>query len=144
MTLSKHLLSFFLALLIIVSGAPQANAQSDDLYPIRVNGKFGLADITGKVVVAAQYDSGLIESPHCFFVEGLGSVQVGGKWGYIDRTGKMVITPQFDSTSSFREGIAVVETGDDEGVPDKRPATLATTPASGKWACTTSIRLATR
>ena len=118
MTRHKLLLPIFFVL-VTIAAANHCYAQSDEVYPIRANGKFGLADVTGKVVIPAQYDSGLVESPFGFFVEGLGSVQVGGKWGYIDRSGKMVIAPQFDSASAFREGLALVEIGGKRKFIDK-------------------------
>ncbi len=54
------------------------------------------------------------------FSEGLAAVCVGDpegaepKWGYIDATGRWVIQPQFTGALSFTEGLAAVDTGNDQ------------------------------
>jgi WG containing repeat len=60
------------------------------LWEVKINGKYGYIDRTGKLVVKPQFDYGWS------FYEGLAQVQVGQKWGYIDYTGKLAIKPEFD------------------------------------------------
>lgn len=84
--------------------------KSDDWFPVRVNGKAGYIDRTGKVVLEPQFDGA------SYFSEGLAVISVGRNTiytagysqGYIDETGAVVIKPQWDATSSFSEGLAAV------------------------------------
>jgi WG containing repeat len=73
------------------------------LWKVKINGKYGYIDRTGKLVVNPQFDYA------SSFYEGLAQVQVGQKWGYIDHTGKLVIKPQFDYGDRFLTGFAKVE-----------------------------------
>lgn len=98
--------------------------------------KTGYIDMSGKVVIAPQFDVAfefseglaLVAMDHKFgfidktgrmvipaqwgravsFSEGLALVTMHGKNGFIDKTGKVVIPLQFDSATSFSEGLAVV------------------------------------
>ena len=65
------------------------------LYPIKVNGKYGFMDRSGKTIITPQFDGA------GGFSEGLADVRVGAKWGYIDTKGSVVITPQFDWKRTF-------------------------------------------
>jgi hypothetical protein len=83
------------------------------LYQIKVDGKIGFMDRSGKTVIAPQFSSTI------GFSEGLAGVQVGTKSGFINTKGMIVITPQFDSASSFRYGRATVKLGNSWGFIDK-------------------------
>jgi WG containing repeat len=78
--------------------------QSSDLFKIKVNGKYGFIDRTGKVVIEPQFQG--VDD----FSEDLAEIYVSGKFStaYIDTTGKIVIQPQFDIGSKFSEGFAWV------------------------------------
>ncbi|MEZ4266237.1 MAG: WG repeat-containing protein [Myxococcota bacterium] len=100
-------------LLTVLSATPAAPA---GLYPIDQDGKVGWIDRSGKVVIAATFDSGV------FFYEGLARVeglaettpegaQTNGKYGYIDTKGAWVVRPQYRSAGDFSEGLAMVDTG---------------------------------
>lgn len=77
-------------------------AHSDDLRPIQVNGKWGYADGSGKIVIKPQF------SRADEFSDGLALVWTGGaplfdpvvtsfvKMGYIDRTGRWVIHSRWE------------------------------------------------
>ncbi len=91
-------------------------APAPHLYPVDQDGKVGWIDATGKVVIAATFDSG------AFFREGLARVealaettaegaQTNGKYGYIDTKGAWVVKPQYRSAGDFSEGLAMVDTG---------------------------------
>jgi hypothetical protein len=56
---------------------------------VKVGGKWGYIDRSGKMVIQPQFE---YAGP---FSEGLAVVQIEGKLGYIDKSGKIVITPQF-------------------------------------------------
>lgn len=97
---------FILSFAFIVS----AQYQSDDWFPVVVNGKAGYIDRNGKIVLEPKYDGA------SYFSEGLARVSVGRdtiitegfSQGFIDETGKVVIHPQWDVVSHFSEGLAAV------------------------------------
>ena len=76
-------------------------------FPVFQNGKIGYIDVSGKLVISAQFER--IEE--CLFSEGLASVSMGaGSFGYIDNVGKFVIAPRkFRRAGPFVGGVAAVE-----------------------------------
>jgi hypothetical protein len=74
-------------------------------FPVRVQGKWGYIDRTGKLVIAPQFDAA---NP---FSDGLAAVKSGTRWGYIDTTGKLVIPAGFDTAKKFTFGLAAVREG---------------------------------
>ena len=56
----------------------------EGLARVTLNGKYGVIDNTGKIIVPLEY-----ESPSNFS-EGLAPVFLNGKWGFIDKTGKII------------------------------------------------------
>src|SRR6218665_1119163 len=65
------------------------------LAPVKIDGKWGYIDKSGKIAINPQFDFAWE------FQEGLAVIQFGDKngfdkWGYIDKTGEIVIEPQFD------------------------------------------------
>ena len=93
-------------------------AFSEGLAAIKMGGKWGFIDKTGKVVIPPQFDIVLC------FSEGLAPIGMGGKWGFIDQTGKIVIPPQFDAVRWFSEGLAAIEMGGKWGFIDKKGRTI--------------------
>jgi hypothetical protein len=89
--------------------------QSNDLLLIRVNGKAGFIDRSGKIIIEPQFDyAGQ-------FSEGIAPVLMNKKWGFIDEFGKVVIEPQFDEVywHRFSDGLIPVKLGDKMGAIDK-------------------------
>ena len=74
-----------------------------ELACVRLNGKYGFIDKTGKEAIPLQYDNA---NP---FKEGLAAVKLDGKCGFIDNTGKVVIPFVFDDANSFSKGLAAVK-----------------------------------
>lgn len=75
-----------------------------NLRPIKINGKFGFADGSGKVVIPCQWRDA---SP---FSEGLAKVvNEQGYYGFIDRIGKMMIPCLLGPAGSFSNGLARVK-----------------------------------
>ena len=71
--------------------------KESDIYPNKTlfiskkNGKYGLVDKTGKVIVDYTYDDE-IDQNECGYV----AVKKDGKWGCIDSNGKVVQEPIYD------------------------------------------------
>ncbi|EOZ2107593.1 WG repeat-containing protein, partial [Campylobacter coli] len=63
---------------------------SEGLVAVKLNGKWGFIDKSGKIVIESKFDSG------GHFSEGLAGVKLNGKYGLIDKSGKIVIEPIFD------------------------------------------------
>lgn len=76
-----------------------------ELEPVKVGGKYGFKDKTGKFVIEPQFTDIMFG-----FSEGLAAVSIGEKdekkWGFIDKTGKRVIRPTYEYVTSFSEGLA--------------------------------------
>ncbi|MBC7930103.1 MAG: WG repeat-containing protein [Rubrivivax sp.] len=90
------------------------------LKPIYVNGRWGYADRSGKVVIAAQYDAALP------FTDGRARVgvvdeelpelerQPNIKWGYIDERGRVLVELRYAVLRGFSENLAVAALLDTE------------------------------
>lgn len=78
----------------------------EGLVAVKVNGKFGFADKTGKIVIAPQFHQ-VSE-----FSEGLAGARIGQRWGFIDKTGEWVIEPKPWRPFGFFEGLAAVAVQD--------------------------------
>jgi WG containing repeat len=95
----------------------KARQESGALAPVKVGGRWGFVDMTGKIAIRPQF--GIANE----FSEGLAAVGeggvMGGKWGFVDLKGRYVINPRFVSVFSFSEGVAAVEIGDKWGYIDK-------------------------
>jgi hypothetical protein len=78
----------------------------EGLITIEQDGKIGLQDERGNLIIAPAYDDAGM------FAEGVCPVRDGELWGYIDRTGRFAIVPQYTVAGSFSEGLAGV--GDPE------------------------------
>jgi hypothetical protein len=137
------------------------SADSSDRYVVKVNGKYGFIDHSGKMVIPPAYDKALAFSDglsvvyvgmQCGFIdtagklvaqpqfddcmpfaEGMAAVKSGNQWGYIDQSGTIAIKPQFENTITFREGMAFVEAGKVSGVIDKTGKMLFQVNGSGGW-----------
>jgi hypothetical protein len=69
---------------------------------IKQNGKYGLINSNGEVIVKPQWDYILGES------EDIYPVEIDSLWGYIDRKGKVIIKPKYWDADFFDEGFACV------------------------------------
>lgn len=87
-------------------------AETEELFPIRQNGKWGYINRSGKIVIEPQFMQ-IIDDNYIFnygWSEGLAPVRFNtGLWGYIDKTGAVVIKPQFATAARFSEGLARVQ-----------------------------------
>lgn len=71
------------------------------------NGKYGLSDRTGRLVVSPKYDFSprVMEDGFIYVVE-------NKKYGVLDSKGTILITPKYDAFSDFKEGLAKVRIND--------------------------------
>ncbi len=88
---------------IALSGYEAAGDFAEGLACVKIDGKYGYADPTGKQVLAPQWEEA---GP---FSEGLAPVRVDKLFGYIDKTGKLVIDAKFEQPRLFHEGLAIVK-----------------------------------
>ena len=84
------------------------------LARVKLSGKWGYIDRSGRIVINPQFEEA------GDFSEGLARVKMGGKWGYIDRTGRFLINPQFEEAGDFSQGLARVKLGGKWGYVDRR------------------------
>jgi hypothetical protein len=93
---------------------------SNGLVAVRVNGKLGFADYTGRLVLAAQYDY----SDLGFEADGLARVTVNQKQGLINRAGT-VIAPLIYDYIYYNNGLHYATLGSNVALFDKNGAVLA-------------------
>ena len=91
---------------------------ADGMAAVRLNGRWGYVDRTGKEVIAPRFS---MAKP---FGEGVAAVRVlnakgedelgEGKWGFLNHQGRFLVSPRFkvDQIGTFSEGLIAVE-----GVP---------------------------
>jgi hypothetical protein len=84
----------------------------DELAAIKVGGRWGFIDKSGRMVIPPQYEE-------TYGFGGLAAVKIDGRWGFIDRTGRLVIPAQFDNVKGFAGGLAAVQVGDRWGYIDR-------------------------
>jgi hypothetical protein len=114
--MKKITILFTLLILTIVSCEnKKSNSTKPTLYEIKVGGRYGLIDSTGKMIVNPQFDNIYIPYDDKNFE--LIAVRLGNKIGFIDRNGQFKINPQFEIDTlgmdaiigtEFSEGLAVV------------------------------------
>jgi hypothetical protein len=67
-----------------------------------INGKFGIIDQKGKLLLKPIYDS------ITYFFDGFARIEAGGKFGLIDRNFNIVLKPTYDDIREFIGNIAIV------------------------------------
>lgn len=77
--------------------------------------KWGFMDMTGQLVIAAQFDEAGDFSEGLARVRVVGPSEKWGRWGYIDKKGQYVVSIQFLDAGDFREGLAPVLTSSQGG-----------------------------
>ena len=75
----------------------------DGLAPCQVEGRWGVVNASGAVVINAQYEK--IEP----FARGQAAFTLDGRSGLIDTSGRVVVPAQFDEIYPFSEGLAVAQ-----------------------------------
>jgi len=105
-----------LAAAALAAACSLASAQEggERLLKVFDKGKQGLADTSGRAVIAVKYD--YIDPD---FNEGLARFRSGGRFGYVDRAGKEAIPATFEGAADFSGGIALVIQGGRYGFIDR-------------------------
>lgn len=112
----------------------EAGSFSEGLAAVRINGRFGFIDKSGKVVIQPRFlmvDGWppVYSSYHPYnsrrgFSEGLAAASIGEYpdiyYGCINHTGEYVIQPQYDIMGVFNDGFAPFLKGGQWGYVDKR------------------------
>jgi hypothetical protein len=66
----------------------------EGLAAVRLNGKYGYVDESGREVVPPKYDN------TWKFIGGFATVKLGDKYGFIDKTGKEVVPPKYENANN--------------------------------------------
>lgn len=83
------------------------------LVKLKVNGKFGLFNIDGKMVIPFMYDD--IYNPS----EELIAVKNNDKWGFVNLNNKVIIPFSYDEVTNFSNGLSRVKIGDKYNLVNK-------------------------
>jgi len=110
----KGILLVVVAVVVIGLFAVIKLRQEERLFPIKQDGKWGLIDRRGKIVVRPQFEK------INFWSEGLTGVEINKKWGFIDRSGRVVIPAEFEWVGMFSEGLAIVSLNGKRGYINKK------------------------
>jgi len=96
-------------------------AISQQRYPVKIDGKWGLIDAKGTVIVQPVYDVvGDYDDQYAV-------VQKGGKTGLIDKTGKVIITAKYVDVSILDSALFVVFDGEKRRVLNHEGNTILET-----------------
>ena len=87
----------------------------DNLVLVNLNGKWGITDNKGKVIVKPKYsDIGQ------YFAGNAIEVRLNGKWGFINAKGKKIVPLIYDSVMPFLDEVTAVRKGNRWGFIDKK------------------------
>ncbi len=89
-----------------------------DLLPFKSNVLYGYMDLSGKVVIPAEYEQ------LGFFHEGLAFAVKNEKYGFIDKGNRVVVPFEYESVTDFEQGRSIVEINDKLGVVDRSGAVV--------------------
>lgn len=83
----------------------QAHSFSEGLAAVRIKGRFGYIDPSGKIVIQPRFDLA------GDFYQGLAEVMVGKKAGVINRHGEFVLKPEFTRAAPLTKDVILVDSG---------------------------------
>ena len=87
------------------------------LFPVKENGRWGLADIEGNYAIAPFYEAMRAVSENRI------AVKSRGKWGYLNRKGLLDIPCVYDDAAQFKNGYALVRQSGKWGLLDSNGKT---------------------
>lgn len=78
---------------------------SEKMAAVKVNGKWGFINKSGKEVIKPEYDAA------SDFENGFARVKLNGRWGCINKKGKVAVPIEYNTVLPIREGLAGVRRG---------------------------------
>ncbi len=108
-SLSFRLFVFSVMLVCVDAFGQDQKPPAPQLFPIKIDGKWGFIDTEGHLRIPAIY------SDVGEFSEGLAPVSMDELWGFVDGSGKWVVQPLFERAENFRDGFAPVKIDDKWG-----------------------------
>lgn len=124
MVMMKTKLVCLIILALHLNAFAQVVPKGTQLKSVYVNGRWGFADPSGRVVIAAQFDAAL---PFANGIARVGVVdeelpEIGAspniKWGYIDERGRVLVELRYAVLRDFSEGLAAAAVLD-AGKPER-------------------------
>ncbi|MDR0325118.1 MAG: WG repeat-containing protein, partial [Oscillospiraceae bacterium] len=97
-----------------LSSYDYASSFRDGLVNVEKDGKMGVVDNTGAVVIPLEYDSF-----QGFYYDGLACVKKDGKWGFINKSNTAVVPIIYDYVGWFNDGIVLVIKDGKKGFVDE-------------------------
>lgn len=85
---------------------------SEGMIAMKVNGRYGYLDSTGRQVITPKYDYAGT------FANGAAIVAVDDKYGLINKTGKEIVPLKYEGAENFSEGLAAVQLNSKVGFVD--------------------------
>lgn len=79
---------------------------SEGLCFVKRNGKWGVINKKGTVIIPFTYDS---DYRDLHFSEGMAAVNLNGKWGYINKQGEIIVPIIYEDCRPFKNGFAFVK-----------------------------------
>jgi len=76
---------------------------------VRLNGRWGTLDTTGKYLAKCQFKTAPIESEGYYLVQ-----HENGKYGYLDQRGKVQVSPDYEALDPFKNGFAIASKGENQ------------------------------
>ncbi|MBP5548507.1 MAG: WG repeat-containing protein [Bacteroidales bacterium] len=92
----------------------------DGYSMVKLNGKYGIINQRGKVILPIEYDNSGWRSMEYLFSEGLAMVEKDGKYGFVNKQGKVVIPLIYESAHQCTEGLIPVQMKNMWGYIDKK------------------------
>lgn len=87
---------------------------SNGYVQVERNGRHGIIDRQGTVIVKVIYDKPII-----YHTSGLTTVERNGRYGFVSPYGTEIIAPRYLSASEFNEGVAIVYDNDGWAILDE-------------------------
>ncbi len=90
---------------------------SEGLAMVKINGKLGFIDKSGRLVIPVQFQDPGLKTCSLFseFREGFAAVMLNGNCGFIDKTGKPITPFKYAFVDRFDRGLAYVQLTKDGG-----------------------------
>lgn len=82
---------------------------TDGYAMVSRNGKYGIINNRGKIILPIQYDNSGFRSMLYIFSENIAMVEKDGKYGFVNKSGQVVIPIVYESAQHCTEGVIPVQ-----------------------------------